>query len=264
MSYADPSRIKQVVANLVGNAVKFTESGGVLVSANVVESDITSVILRIDVADTGIGIPRERAEAIFEGFTQADNSMQRRYGGSGLGLTISKRLTDLMGGKIGVESELGVGSKFWVELPLSKTTAAIAEQAPAPKSVSLEGVRILLAEDNEINIQVASLQIEQLGCFVTVASTGKLALELTASEEFDIVLMDVQMPDMDGLEATRRIRAREVGANHHVPIIALTATAFAEDKKACEEAGMDDFLTKPFRRDELEKMLKQWYHSVVA
>ena len=256
--YADPSRVKQVVANLIGNAVKFTEAGGVQVIAKLARETKTAVLLRIEVIDTGIGILPDRVEAIFEGFTQADNSMVRRYGGSGLGLTISKRLIDLMGGKIGVESDLGYGSRFWIELPLSRITAAAAKGAGEHRNISLKGVRILLAEDNDINVEVAKTQIEILGCTVEVASNGKRAVEMSANAEYDIVLMDIQMPEMDGLEATRRIRAREAQLGGRIPIIALTATAFAEDKRASEEAGMDSFLSKPFKRDELERLLKQW------
>ncbi len=256
--YADPARVKQVVANLVGNAVKFTEVGSVVVNVVLVKETATAMVLRIEVCDTGIGIKQDRAEAIFEGFTQADNSMHRRYGGSGLGLTISKRLTDLMGGAISVESQVGIGSKFWVELPLSKITRSNAKNVRAANNVSLQGVRVLLAEDNLINVEVAKMQIEKLGCVVEVAGTGREAVEMLEKSTYDIVLMDVQMPILDGLEATRQIRMREIDRGGHIPIIALTATAFAEDKKACEDAGMDGFLSKPFKRDELEELLKQW------
>jgi len=258
--YADPARVKQVIANLIANAVKFTEEGGVQVVARLVRETKTAVLLRIEVVDTGIGILPDRVEAIFEGFTQADNSMVRKYGGSGLGLTISKRLVDLMGGKIGVESQPSQGSRFWIELPLSRISASSAKKAAEHRNVSLEGVRILLAEDNDINVEVAKKQIELLGCIVEVASNGRRALDMTGSSEYDIVLMDVQMPEMDGLQATRAIRAREGTAGGRIPIIALTATAFAEDKKACEEAGMDAFLSKPFKREELERLLKLWSH----
>jgi len=256
--YADPARVKQVIANLIANAVKFTETGGVQVVARLAKETKTAVLLRIEVSDTGIGISPDRVEAIFEGFTQADNSMVRRFGGSGLGLTISKRLTDLMGGKIGVESLPGSGSKFWVELPLSRISAASAKKSAEHRNVSLQGVKILLAEDNDINIEVAKRQIELLGCVVDVAENGKRAVEMTIDGEYEIVLMDVQMPEMDGLEATRAIRAHEADSGKRIPIIALTATAFAEDKKACEEAGMDAFLSKPFKRDDLERLLKLW------
>ena len=256
--YADPARVKQVVANLVSNAVKFTEVGGVKVQVRLVRETHTALILRIEVIDSGIGIRPDRAEAIFEGFTQADNSMHRRYGGSGLGLTISQRLTDLMGGTIGVESHYGSGSLFWVELPLSKITKAISKGLQSPPNVSLEGMRVLLAEDNLINVEVAKIQIEMLGCVVDVANNGRQAVQMFENHPYDVVLMDIQMPEMDGLQATRSIRTREIPTGSHIPIVALTATAFAEDKKACQDAGMDDFLSKPFKREDLEKMLKTW------
>ena len=256
--YADPARVKQVVGNLIGNAVKFTEDGSVKVVCRLVRETKTAMVLRIEVEDTGIGIPSNRVDAIFEGFTQADNSMQRRYGGSGLGLTISKRLTDLMGGAMGVESEPGLGSRFWVELPLAKISAATAKKTIEHSNVSLQDVRVLLAEDNEINVEVAQRQIELLGCTVEVAANGLEALTMSGDKPFDLILMDIQMPEMDGLEATREIRARELITGKRIPIIALTATAFAEDKKACEDAGMDAFLSKPFKKEDLERLLKQW------
>jgi CheY-like chemotaxis protein/anti-sigma regulatory factor (Ser/Thr protein kinase) len=255
--YADPARVKQVVANLIANAIKFTERGAVQVICRLVRETKTAVLLRVEIVDSGIGISPDRVEAIFEGFTQADNSMVRRYGGSGLGLTISKRLTDLMGGKIGVESQPGVGSRFWVELPLSRINAA-AKKITAESDVSLEGLKVLLAEDNDINVEVAKRMIELLGCVVDVAANGKEAIEMCEQTEYRMILMDVQMPEMDGLVATREIRRREQDAGGHIPIIALTATAFAEDKKACEDAGMDSFLSKPFKREDLERALKQF------
>jgi CheY-like chemotaxis protein len=222
------------------------------------------MVLRIEIADTGIGIDASRVQAVFEGFTQADNSMHRRFGGSGLGLTIAKRIVDLMGGEIGVTSQLGVGTKFWVELPLAKIPVVKDKPERKPEKVSLSDVRVLLAEDNEINIEVAKLQIEMLGCHVDVAMNGIQALEMSGTRDYDVILMDVQMPDMDGLQATKEIRAREAETGLHVPIIALTATAFAEDKKACEDAGMDSFLSKPFKREDLQKVITEWAVVSVA
>ncbi len=256
--YADHARVKQVVANLIGNAVKFTERGRVRVVLTLVRETRTAMVLRIEVIDSGIGIVPSRVEAVFEGFTQADNSMHRRYGGSGLGLTIAKRLTDLMGGEIGVDSEVGVGSRFWVELPLAKIPEAKPKPTKVEQEASLIDVRVLLAEDNEINIEVAQRQIELLGCHVEVAQNGVQAVDLFLSQPFHLILMDVQMPDMDGLEATRQIRMREEKIGGHIPIIALTATAFDEDKKACNDAGMDDFLSKPFKREDLQRVLIDW------
>jgi PAS domain S-box-containing protein len=390
----DAGRIRQVVTNLVGNAVKFTERGEVVVRAEAVETAARSVRVRVSVRDTGIGIPAHRLEAVFESFTQADGSTTRRHGGTGLGLTISRQLADLMGGCLGVESTPGAGSTFWMELPLRRapaaggpgstppgrlrglrvlvaddhgaqrvatceqlrawgcrteeaadggaalaamraaggdpfelvlldahmplldgeaTAAAIAmdptlrrapvvmvaplatrrerahlaipgvtawltrpirrqpffdtvlealredprPRAPAaarPGGERIAGRTVLLAEDNPINQKVAVRLLERWGCRVDTATNGRAALEAVAARDYDVVLMDVQMPDMDGLEAVREIRRREGGARR-VRVVAMTAHAMSADRRACLEAGMDDYLTKPVQPAELLRVV---------
>jgi CheY-like chemotaxis protein len=241
--FADPARVRQVLLNLLGNAIKFTPSGTITLEARR-DGDMT----RIAVLDTGIGIPAEKQPAVFEAFTQADGSITRRFGGTGLGLTISSRLVRLMGGEMGLISAPGVGSEFHFSLPpAAATTTATAAGAPAA-SAPLD---ILLAEDNLINQRLASVLLRREGHRVTLAENGLETLEALRRGHFDLVLMDMQMPDLDGLEATRRIRAQETETGWRQPIIALTANAYAEDRARCLAAGMDGFISKPIRREEL-------------
>lgn len=390
----DPVRIKQILANLVSNAVKFTDKGEVVIGVEAMHEADKVVRIRLSVRDTGIGIPLEKQAKIFESFTQADGSVTRKYGGTGLGLTICRQLTELMGGKIGVESVPGKGSTFWVELPLqrahhvqpedevqrianlrvlvvddnptnrrvlrdhlqswgcsvqeaesgqqaiqmltatspcpfdvvvldyqmpgmhgveiarqirasdptgkckiillssvgsvvdqeteptgvdvylvkpvrrsqlynalSEVTGVVDEKA-VPPAPSIErrtsGVRALLVEDNEVNRKLALHMLKRLGCSVEVATNGQEAVEMTASRAYDIVFMDVQMPEMDGIEATRLIRKRELSTSRHLPIIAMTAHAMEGDREACLSAGMDDYLSKPVKIEQLAQMLEKW------
>ncbi len=393
----DPVRIKQILNNLVSNAVKFTDRGEVLISAEVMYETDAMARIRLSVKDTGIGIAPEQQTTIFESFTQADGSVTRKYGGTGLGLTISRQLAELMGGKIGVQSELGKGSTFWVELPLQKaqrsdesaeasfdrkiaslrvlvvddnatnrrilrehlqswgcsvheasdgqealhllasaavhpfdvvvldyqmpnmhgvevarrvrsaqngqrhkiillssvgsTTGQEVQEAgvdiwltkPVRRSqlynalcevVDVEadrtpsdvpsmerrasGVRVLLVEDNEVNRKLALRMLQRLGCSVEVATNGREAVEMTSNRAYDIVFMDIQMPEMDGIEATRSIRERESSAGTHLPIIAMTAHAMEGDRERCLSAGMDDYLSKPVKIDRLAHMVEKW------
>jgi len=218
--------------------------------------------VRLSVEDTGIGIPPERLSAIFEAFTQADSSTTRRYGGTGLGLTICKRLAELMGGRIDVRSEVGKGSTFWVDLPLPVGEAAAepvhAETVSVEKQPLPTGLRILLVEDNEVNRKVAVRMLQKLGCEVDIATDGRQALDKTAQQRYDIVFMDVYMPELDGYEATRLIRQREEATGSHQVIIAMTANAMEGDRELCLKAGMDDYLSKPFREAELRQMIARW------
>ncbi len=258
----DPMRLRQILANLVNNAIKFTEQGEVVVEISRLAEEKGKTWVRLAVRDTGIGIPPERLDAIFEAFTQADSSTTRRYGGTGLGLTICKRLAELMGGHIHVQSEVGAGSTFWVELPLSVADASpqrVQTISPPQEVTDVPiGLRVLLVEDNEVNCKVAVRMLERVGCKVDIALDGLEALRKTEQEEYDIVFMDVYMPRMDGYEATRLIRERENGSGRHQVIIAMTANAMESDRENCLQAGMDDYLSKPFKEADLRAVLTRW------
>ncbi|HSV27959.1 MAG TPA: ATP-binding protein [Candidatus Omnitrophota bacterium] len=240
----DPGRLRQVLLNLVGNAIKFTDIGSVTVRATPFVSEDGGQGVEFSVIDTGIGIDSQTQARLFQSFSQADASISRRFGGTGLGLAICKRLVESQGGEIGVESTPGHGSRFWFRLGMSP--AAIPEGISSREAplVELPPLSILLAEDNPINQKVALGFLSRGGHTVRIASTGSEALELAAQGGFDVVLMDMQMPEMDGLEATRAIRAlpRPLGS---VPIVALTANAMRGDEERCRAAGMDDHVSKP-------------------
>ncbi len=259
---ADPMRLRQILANLVNNAIKFTEQGEVVVQVSCLRRAEESAWVRLAVRDTGIGIPPERLDAIFEAFTQADSSTTRKHGGTGLGLAICKQLAELMGGHIHVQSEVGKGSTFWVDLPLPiahDASKPAQNNAIEPTNTELpQGLHILLVEDNEVNRKVAMRMLERLGCVVDVAGDGQEAVQKCAEREYDVVFMDVHMPQMDGYEATRLIREHESISSRHQTIIAMTASAMQSDRERCLQAGMDDYLSKPFREAELRQMLLRW------
>lgn len=251
----DPLRIGQILTNLVSNAVKFTSRGRVTVTAR----PIADAELELIVTDTGVGIPPEKQAMIFQKFTQADSSVTRQYGGTGLGLAICKGLAELMGGNIAVESEVGRGTRFTVRLPLRKTAApaVAAEAAPAPVEDGHSG-RILLAEDYEPNILVAKTFGELFGYDVDVAENGLYAIKMIRAIPYDLILMDVQMPEMDGLQATRVIRQFERSAKRPpVPIIGMTAHALDSARERCLEAGMDDYIAKPFTPADLARKISR-------
>ncbi|MCR9245201.1 MAG: ATP-binding protein [bacterium] len=252
----DPVRLGQVLLNLVNNAVKFTNQGGVTLQITTAADGI-----RAEVRDTGIGIPADRVAKIFEEFTQAAPSTHRRYGGTGLGLAICRRLVELMGGRIGATSRLRKGSTFWFQMPLratQPTANAPADEAPTSK-IGGAGCRVLLAEDNKINQHLATAFLKRLDCEVEIVNNGVEAVEAAAKGDYALILMDCLMPEMDGYEAARQIRSREAEGNRErVPIIAVTANARTEDRIRCEAAGMDDYLGKPFRREQLERVIVQW------
>jgi signal transduction histidine kinase/CheY-like chemotaxis protein len=250
----DAKRLRQALINFLGNAVKFTERGSITLRAQALgEGDARR--LRVSVADTGIGIAAGSLDHVFKEFSQVDDTIMRRYGGTGLGLAISKKVVEALGGAIGVSSELGVGSVFWLEIPLVESLAPLKDaeslmaDAPAPKSR-----RILVAEDVGANQLVIGAVLKSLGHSVEIVGDGAAALERAAAGGFDIALIDLQMPLMDGLEATRRIRALE-GAAARLPIVALTASALAVDRQACTAAGMDGFVTKPFEPREIAALV---------
>jgi signal transduction histidine kinase/CheY-like chemotaxis protein len=255
----DPARLRQVLNNLLSNALKFTERGGVTLRLSAAEvQDVVRVRMQVD--DTGIGIPAEVQSRLFEAFTQADASTTRRYGGTGLGLAISKRLTELMGGSIGFTSRPEAGSSFFCEVPLRRASDA---QAPAPKPPPRLAARaagpgrVLIVEDNPVNQKLAVRILQRLGYRTQTADHGRAALAALEREEFDAVLMDCQMPEMDGFDATARIRERE-GSARHTPIIAVTANVLEEDRERCLQAGMDEYVAKPFGPDEIAGVMRRF------
>ena len=267
----DPMRLRQVLINFVGNAIKFTDSGEVIVRVRAVDKD---GLLRFEVIDTGIGISEEAQAHIFNAFHQADSFTTRKYGGTGLGLAICQQLADLMGGEIGVHSEVNRGSTFWFEVRLEPIIEASPTLTRLPR-LNLAGLRapivddnagnreilpkILLVEDNPVNREVAVGMLESLGCAIDSAENGWLALEAMNTSIYDAVLMDCQMPVMDGLTASGEIRRREQSSGAaRVPIIALTANAMEGDRERCLAAGMDDFLSKPFTQQQLATLLRRW------
>ena len=255
----DPTRVRQVLSNLLSNALKFTERGTITLRAQMLDAaaDDGRFRVRIMVRDTGIGIPADTLEDLFEPFSQADPSTTRRFGGTGLGLVICKNLAELMGGTIQVESAPGQGSSFWIDLPLGIAHAPVSRSASAPAALVRTSARVLVAEDNVVNQQVVRAMLLRLGTTLSLADNGAAAVEALEKEDFDLVLMDCQMPVMDGYTATAQIRATEE-PGRHIPIIALTANVLAEDRLRCTQAGMDDYLAKPVSMAALGQALARW------
>ncbi len=250
----DPTRLQQALLNYATNAVKFTEKGTVTLRAHKQEETADSILLRFEVSDTGIGITPEAMSRLFSTFEQADNSMTRKYGGTGLGLAITRRLAEMMGGEAGADSAPGVGSTFWFTVKLKKgdeaavsTETAVNAEAETRRRYS--GHRILVADDEPINREVAAMQLEAVDLVVDIAEDGAEAVALARKNRYTAIFMDMQMPKMNGLEATQEVR--QLPGYRDTPIIAMTANAFSEDKARCIEAGMNDFLIKPFNPDEL-------------
>ncbi len=291
----DPGRLRQVLTNLLGNAIKFTERGQVTLKAEVVSQVRDAIQLKFTVQDSGIGIPPGEQGRLFDAFTQVDESNTRKYGGTGLGLAISRQLVELLGGEIGVASQPGKGSKFWFTASFAKSkrpsTAARAgnkadspvRPAPAPRVPAVRSqtgtaqrtagpalvskgppatsMRILLAEDNEINQRIALRLLQKLGLSADAVVNGREAVEALEKRKYDLVLMDCQMPDMDGFEATAMIRKRE-GNTRHQTICALTANAMDGDRERCLAAGMDDYISKPLGLEKLRQALDRWIPGV--
>ncbi|QKJ65762.1 response regulator [Deefgea piscis] len=257
----DALRLRQVLVNLLGNALKFTEQGEVTLQVHT-HSEASHCRIEIAVQDSGIGIPAEQLPFIFDAFVQADGSSTRAYGGTGLGLTIARRLVRGMGGELEARGNAEGGTTFQFDLlwPYAPTTEVVIEK-PQPLE-AIRPLQVLLAEDNPTNRLVATRLLEKQGHTVISAENGQWVLEILARQAVDVVLMDMQMPEMDGLEATRRIRQQELTLAQRLPIIALTANAMEEDRLRCLEAGMDDFLAKPLKPELLDQALREWVISL--
>ncbi len=260
----DPNRLRQVLGNLVGNAIKFTGRGHVEVRVSAAQSDGGAHEVAFEVADDGIGIAPDRLSSLFEPFEQEDRSTSRRYGGTGLGLAIVAELTRMMGGHVMAESAPGEGSTFSFVIPLKSTSRAeldahVEATNPDEGHITFEA-KVILAEDNIVNQMVATEALRQAGCEVVVAENGARAVEAWQRGSFDLIFMDCQMPETDGFAATKQIRAEEaeMGDGRHIPIVALTAHVLEEDRERCREVGMDDYLAKPFDQRSLNAVLRRW------
>ena len=255
----DELRLRQILLNFAGNAIKFTQQGQIGLSARLLESGLERCWVRFEIRDSGIGIADDQLVRLFQAFEQADGSITRRYGGTGLGLAISRRIVELMGGRLGVDSQLGVGSCFWFELPFALGTMKLDDhetESPLQRLAAHRGQRILLVEDNRVNQEVARELLQDCGLRVEVANDGQVALNMVSKADYDLILMDVQMPVMDGLEAAWRIR--QLDRYRQTPILAMTANAFADERQECIKAGMWDHIAKPVDPLRLYESLLRW------
>jgi signal transduction histidine kinase len=260
----DPTRLKQILVNYGSNAVKFTDEGEVIFKVGHLESEDNKYLIQFSVQDTGEGIPRERQEKLFDSFTQGDSSTTRKYGGTGLGLAICRQLAELMDGEVGVESTVGEGATFWCRIPLREYSGEDKEKTDGDKSLQNDitqpepsQFRILVAEDNKINQIVTRKILEKEGYKVDLVETGSEAVKAVEEKDYDCVLMDIQMPEMDGYEAASLIREAEKVSNEYIPIIALSAAVTEEDRQRSREVGMNDYVGKPVEKEDLLKALRE-------
>lgn len=265
----DPGRLRQIMLNLAGNAVKFTESGIITIRARLISQKEEQCYIRFEIQDTGIGLSEETRKRLFQPFTQADGSTTRKYGGTGLGLSISKRLAELMEGSIGVDSQEGYGSLFYCIIPLQAARANQSNQIgnkteemipvlSISKNKPLSMIKVLLAEDNRANQKLAMMLLKKMGYEIVLVENGREAVAAAQTEKYDLILMDCQMPEMDGFEATIAIRETEKNTKRHIPIIAMTANAMQGDREKCLSVGMDDYVSKPINPKQLKQILERW------
>lgn len=261
----DSNRLRQTIVNLVNNGIKFTHQGSITVNIAPEKQTDTHETIRVSISDTGIGIPQKQLDQLFKPFSQIDASTTRKYGGTGLGLAISKSFVEMMGGTIGVESEEGKGSTFWFTVCFEKTpienqkAKTESKKIPATAQLPIITARILLVEDNVLNQKVALAMLRKLGLQADVASNGKEAIEILQTAQYDLVLMDLHMPEMDGIQATKMIRDPDSGVlNPHIAIVAVTADASPEERSQCQQAGMDEYITKPIKREELSAAIERY------
>ncbi len=260
---SDPTRLKQILTNLISNSIKFTMDGQISISADVAETHDTSSTIRFIVSDTGIGIPNEKINNLFESFKQLDNSTTRKYGGTGLGLAIVKNLVEMMGGNIRVESKIGAGSSFIFSIPFEiaqaskESTKIIISNNSLP---CINNLNIIVAEDNKVNQEIIKMLLAKKNLKADYSENGKILLQMLEFKKYDLILMDMQMPEIDGLEATSMIREKEQSTSEHIIIIALTANAMKGDRELCINAGMDDYLSKPLRYNELSDIINKYFN----